>query len=159
MISSPLASLTLAHTCRVDVASKAELTPESWTPRRPQLEQIHEQQKPDAIETYRSGELGLKTAELHGVASQLGTLAPMKFEITYIFEKQRPVTLFARLLGAGEFSLSESPMLGGVPIKRYASQPRSVTPDGKPDLSQFSFVLSSANDLPKLGVGQIVELT
>ena len=83
----------------------------------------------------------------------------MKFEITYIFEKQRPVTLFARQLGAGEFSLSESPMLGGVPIKRYVSQPRSITPDGKPDLSQFSFVLSSANDLPKLGVGQIVELT
>ncbi|WP_295551249.1 hypothetical protein [uncultured Pseudacidovorax sp.] len=83
----------------------------------------------------------------------------MKFGITYIFEKQRPVTLFARQLGAGEFSLSESPMLGRVPIKRYVSQPRSITPDGKPDLSQFSFVLSSANDLPKLGVGQIVELT
>lgn len=45
----------------------------------------------------------------------------MKFEITHIFEKQRPVTLFARQLGAGEFSLSESPMLGGVPIKRYVS--------------------------------------
>jgi hypothetical protein len=53
----------------------------------------------------------------------------MKFEITYIFEKQRPVTLFARQLGAGEFTLSESPMLGGVPIKRYVSQPRAITPD------------------------------
>lgn len=83
----------------------------------------------------------------------------MKFEITYIFEKQRPVTLFARQLGAGEFTLSDSPMLGGVPIKRYVSQPRAITPDGKPDLSQFSFVLSTGSDLAKLAVGQIVELT
>lgn len=49
-------------------------------------------------------------------------------------------------------------MLGGVPIKGYMSQPRSITPDGKPDLSQFAFVLSTASDLPRLGVGQIVEL-
>jgi hypothetical protein len=83
----------------------------------------------------------------------------MRFEITYIFEKQRPVALFARQLGAGEFTLSDSPMLGGVPIKRYVSQPRSITPDGKPDRLQFSFVLSTASDLPKLRVGQIVELT
>lgn len=83
----------------------------------------------------------------------------MKFEITYIFEKRRPVTLFARQLGTGDFTLSDSPMLGGVPIKRYVSQPRSITPDGKPDLSQFAFVLSTAHDLPRLGVGQIVELT
>lgn len=83
----------------------------------------------------------------------------MKFEITYIFEKQRPVTLFARQIGTGDFTLSDSPMLGGVPIKRYVSQPRSITPDGKPDLSQFAFVLCTAHDLPRLGVGQIVELT
>ena len=83
----------------------------------------------------------------------------MKFEITSIFVKQRPVTLFARQLGAGEFTLSDSPMLGGVPIGRYVSQPRSITPDGQPDLSQFSFALSTASDLPKFAVGQIVELT
>lgn len=50
-------------------------------------------------------------------------------------------------------------MLGGVPIKRHVSQPRAITPDVKPDLSQFSFVLSRASDLPRLRVGQIVELT
>lgn len=83
----------------------------------------------------------------------------MKFEITYIFEKRRPVTLFVRQVGAGKFTLSESPKLGGVPIKRYVSQPRCIAPDGQPDFSQFAFVLSTASDLPKLMVGQIVELT
>lgn len=87
------------------------------------------------------------------------TLAPMKFEIVYIFEKQRPVTLFARQLDAGVFTLSDSPMLGGVPIKRYVSQPRALKPNGEPDVTQFSFVLSTASDLPKLRVGQVVELT
>lgn len=83
----------------------------------------------------------------------------MKFEIMYIFEKQRPVTLFARQLDAGAFTLSESPKLGDVRIKRHVSQPRALTPDGEPDLTQFSFVLLTANDLPNLPVGQIVELT
>ncbi|MDF3822507.1 hypothetical protein P3G55_21580 [Leptospira sp. 96542] len=83
----------------------------------------------------------------------------MKFEIVYILEKQRPVTLFARQLESGEFTLAESPMLGGVPIKRSVSQPRTLKKDGSPDLTLFAFVLSSANDLPRVQVGQIVELT
>lgn len=50
-------------------------------------------------------------------------------------------------------------MLGGVPIKRSVSQPRTLKKDGSPDLTLFAFVLSSANDLPRVQVGQIVELT
>jgi hypothetical protein len=83
----------------------------------------------------------------------------MKFEITYIFEKRRPVTVFARQLEAGAFALSEFPTLGGVPIKRQVSQPRALTRSGQPDTSQFAFVLATANDLPKLQLGQVVDLT
>lgn len=82
----------------------------------------------------------------------------MKFEIVYIFETQRPVMLFARQVEPGDFTLAQSPMLGGVPIKRSVSQPRALTKDGSPDMTQFAFVLSSANDLPRLKVGQIVDL-
>lgn len=83
----------------------------------------------------------------------------MKFEILYIFGDKRPVTVFAKQLETGDVSLSDSPMLGGVPIKRQVSQPRALRPDGEPDLTQFAFVLASANDLSRLQKSQIVELT
>jgi len=92
----------------------------------------------------------LPATSAHGIAR-------MKFKITYISVKQRRVTLFARQLGAGEFTLSDSPMLGG--CSHQTLRVTSITPHGKPDLSQFSFVLSTASDLPKLGVRLIVELT
>ena len=83
----------------------------------------------------------------------------MKFRIEYIAEKQRPVYLFARQLEPGVFSLSQKSRLGAVPIRSVVSQPRVLTADGKPDLTVFAFVLATANDLPKLRVGQVVELS
>jgi hypothetical protein len=83
----------------------------------------------------------------------------MKFRIEYIARKERPVYLFARQLETGEFFVSQTSRLGDVPIKPQVSRPRALTPDGKPDLSVFAFVLVTANDLPKLEVGQVVELS
>ena len=83
----------------------------------------------------------------------------MKFEITYIFDKRRPVMVFARKMEPGAFTLSETPKLGGVPIKPHVSQPRALTPDGRPDLTQFAFMLATASDLTNLSKGQVVELT
>ncbi|CAN7762747.1 MULTISPECIES: hypothetical protein [unclassified Variovorax] len=82
----------------------------------------------------------------------------VKFRIEYIFDQQRPVSLFARQLEAGQFAVSEGSHLGGVPIKPYLSQPRALTPDGRPDMTVSTFVLATAHDLPRLRVGQEVEL-
>jgi len=82
----------------------------------------------------------------------------MKFRIEHIFHQQRPVLLFARQLEAGEFAISERSRLGGVPIKPYLSQPRALTADGQPDMTVFTFVLATANDLPRLQTGQDAEL-
>ena len=78
----------------------------------------------------------------------------MKFRIEHVFHQQRPVSLFARQLEPGEFVVSERSRLGGVPIKPYLSQPRALTADGQPDMTVFTFVLATANDLPRLQVGQ-----
>ena len=83
----------------------------------------------------------------------------MKFRIEYIAMKERPVYFFARQLEPGEFLVSETSRLGEASIKPHVSQPRALTPSGKPDLSVFTFVLASANDLPKLEVGQVVQLS
>jgi hypothetical protein len=83
----------------------------------------------------------------------------MKFRIEYIATKERPAYLFARQLEPGQFSVSGEPRLGEVPIKPHVSQPRALTPTGEPDLTVFTFVLATANDLPKLKVGQVVELS
>lgn len=82
----------------------------------------------------------------------------MKFQIEYIAHEERPAYLFARKLEDGNFLLSENFRLGGVPV-RLSTSPRSVTGDGRPDLMFFTFVLVTANDLPKLKVGQLVELS
>jgi hypothetical protein len=83
----------------------------------------------------------------------------VKFRIEFIARRERPAYFFARQLEVGNFTVSTSSLLGGVPIKPYVSQPRALTPDGKPDLSVFVFALATANDLPKLKVGQEVELS
>lgn len=83
----------------------------------------------------------------------------MRFRIEFIAQRERPAYLFARQLEAGNFTVSATSRLGGVPIKPHVSQPRALRPDGKPDLSVFTFVLATANDLPKLKVGQEAELS
>jgi hypothetical protein len=83
----------------------------------------------------------------------------MKFRIEYIATKQRPVYLLARQLEPGEFCVSPSARLGEVLIKPHVSQPRKLTSDGTPDLSVFTFFLATTEDLPKLTIGQVVELS
>jgi hypothetical protein len=83
----------------------------------------------------------------------------MLFKIEYIAQKARPAFLFARQLEAGKFHLSSSSCLGGVPIRQHLAQPRALKPDGSPDLTVFAFTLVTANDLPKLSLGQYVELS
>jgi len=83
----------------------------------------------------------------------------MKFRIEYIAKKERPVYVFARQLEPGEFRVSSTSSLGDVPIRPYISQPRALTSDGEPDRTVFTFILESANDVPKLELGQVVELS
>jgi len=82
----------------------------------------------------------------------------MKFRIEYIFHRERPAYVFARQLEPGDFALTVNSRLGGVSIRPSVSQPRTIKPDGTPDLSVFAFVLATADDLPRFAVGQVVEL-
>lgn len=82
----------------------------------------------------------------------------MKFRIEYIAQKERPAYLFARHLEPGEIHLSANSKLDEVPIRSNFAMPRALTPEGKPDMNVFTFYLATANDLPKLSVGQVVEL-
>ena len=83
----------------------------------------------------------------------------MKFKIEYIATKSRPAYVFARQMGDGNFTISLLPRLDNVPIRRDFSRPRALTANGEPDFKVFTFTLVTANDLPKLKIGQIVELT
>lgn len=83
----------------------------------------------------------------------------MKFRIEFIAQKERPAFLFARQLEPGDFHVSENSKLDDVPIRPSISMPRSLTTEGKPDMSVFTFYLTTANDLPRLSVGEIVELS
>ena len=80
----------------------------------------------------------------------------MKFRIEYIFDRQGPVYL--RECSARAVFLFQKTPAWGVSIKRSLSQLRAIAPDGAPDLAGFTFVLATANDLPKLSIGQEVEL-
>jgi len=82
----------------------------------------------------------------------------MKFQIEYLSKDARRPCLVARQMEPGQFSVSERSCLAGVSIKPFISQPRALTPEGKPDLTVFVFTLRSANDLSGLAVGQTVEL-
>jgi hypothetical protein len=82
----------------------------------------------------------------------------MLFRIEYIAQRARPAYVFARQLEAGDFHLSPSSRLGDVPVRATLSQPRSLSADGRPDVTVFAFTLVTANDLPKFSVGQHVEL-
>jgi hypothetical protein len=82
----------------------------------------------------------------------------MNFRIEHIFGQTRPAYLLARQIGAGDFQVTATSTLGGVAIKPYLQIPRVLTTEGTPDLTIFAFVLASANDLPKLSIGQVVAL-
>lgn len=82
----------------------------------------------------------------------------MRFRIEHIFHQQRPASLIARQLEPGDFAMSDRSCLSGVPVKPYLFQPRTLTSEGKQDMMVFTFVLATADDLPRLQVGQDVEL-
>jgi hypothetical protein len=86
-------------------------------------------------------------------------MSKMKFRIEYVAKKARPAYLFARQLEPGDFEVTSTSRLGDTPLRPHLSQPRAHTPDGKPDLNVFAFFLVTADDLPKLKVGQVVELS
>ena len=82
----------------------------------------------------------------------------MKFKVEFVYKHESGPYLFARQLQAGDFSLSRSSRLGGVPILPSITQPRKLKPDGSPDLDIFAFVLKEREHADKFSVGQIVEL-
>jgi hypothetical protein len=61
-------------------------------------------------------------------------------------------------LEPGDFAVSASSRLGGVPIQPSLSHPRALKPDGNPDLDIFAFVLAKSQDAERFSLGQIVEL-
>lgn len=82
----------------------------------------------------------------------------MKFRIEHIFKDQRPVMLLARQLEAGDFQVTPTSNLGGVAVMPQLSMPRSLLPDGKPDMTIFSFTLVRASDVSSFALNQVVEL-
>lgn len=82
----------------------------------------------------------------------------MQFKVEYISRPQPSPYVIARQVGVGSFELGLKPTLDGIPVARRISQPRSLKPDGTPDLSVFAFQLLSRTDLTRLTVGQVVEL-
>lgn len=83
----------------------------------------------------------------------------MRFCVEYVFARPKAAYVLVRQIDAGDFSLPKTPLLGGVPIRRWISQPRKLKPDGSPDLSVFAFTLASRCDAGCLRVGDVVELT
>jgi len=83
----------------------------------------------------------------------------MQFRIEHISSLQGKGYVLARQFKAGDFTLPEMPTLGGVPIARQVSLPRSLRPDGSPDLTVFAFHLASLSDTVKLSVGRLVDLS
>lgn len=82
----------------------------------------------------------------------------MHFKVEYISQPMRSPYVIVRQLEAGSFALGMNPALDGIPIARRVAQPRSLCPDGTPDLSVFVFQLASRADLANLTLGQVVKL-
>jgi hypothetical protein len=82
----------------------------------------------------------------------------VKFKVEYVGKSETSSYLFARRLEPGDFSVSGSSRLGGVPIRPSISSPRALKPDGSPDLDVFAFILAESQDAERFSVGQTVEL-
>jgi len=81
-----------------------------------------------------------------------------RFCVEALFRRSRDAYVLVRQIDSGDFALADSSFLGGVPIRRWLSQPRKIKPDGSPDFSVFAFVLASGSDADRLHVGDVVEL-
>lgn len=82
----------------------------------------------------------------------------MRFRIEFLSSTTDKAYVLARQIDIGEFTLSEKSQLGGMPLTRSLTQPRTLKPDKTPDFSVFAFHLVSSSDVARLSVGQIVEL-
>jgi hypothetical protein len=82
----------------------------------------------------------------------------MRFKVEYISQPAPSPYVIVRRVESGGFKLGAKPTLGDIPITTGINQPRSMNPDGTPDLSVFAFQLRSPKDLARLEVGQVVEL-
>lgn len=83
--------------------------------------------------------------------------ARLRFRVEYL-HKKGPPTVFVRRLTPGEFALTPTATLGGIPIEPFVSAPRARKTDGSPDMDLLAFVLSSRADLVRLSVGAEVVL-
>ncbi len=80
------------------------------------------------------------------------------FRIDEIIERKGKVVVIATQLDSEQFKLDRDSRLGAVPVEQWMDQPRSVTPDGKPNQKLFSFQLKRAEDESALKQGQVVAL-
>ncbi|MGH8037677.1 MAG: hypothetical protein ACREPD_08060 [Stenotrophomonas sp.] len=83
----------------------------------------------------------------------------VQFRVEYISRPEPSPYVMVRQIGGGSFELGLKPALDGIPIARNVGQPRSLGPDGAPDLSVFAFYLVFRADLAALTLGQVVTLT
>ena len=82
----------------------------------------------------------------------------MKFRVESVYDIDAQPVLLARRLENGTISLSDTPRLGGFPIRRFVEQVQRLGPDGRPDPDIFAFVLDDRQDRDRFPIGEIVEL-
>jgi len=79
----------------------------------------------------------------------------MRFKLEWVPADAQYV--LARQVDEGTFQVKPGARLGGVRIKGL-SQPRSLLPDGSPDLTVFAFQLVDTSEAELLKTGETVEL-
>jgi hypothetical protein len=85
-----------------------------------------------------------------------------QFEIEHIFtlQSRNKVCVFARLLDSNsDWKLTNESKLGDVQIENLFDIPRAHDKDGNIRLDLFAFLLKKSDDINKLQINQIVELT
>lgn len=81
----------------------------------------------------------------------------MRFKLEHVSTSDAPYVL-ARQMESGDFTIGPGSCLGGARLKMSLAQPRSLNPDGSPDLTVFAFQLMDASDAAILKVGDTVDL-
>lgn len=79
----------------------------------------------------------------------------MRFKIEWVSTDAQYA--LARQVDEGTFHVKPGTRLGGVRVKGL-SQPRSLLPDGSPDLAVFAFQLVDTSEASLLTSGETVEL-
>ncbi len=81
-----------------------------------------------------------------------------RFEIEHILILDAGVAVIARQRGHGDFTVTSSSTLGGVPLRGHLDVPRKLLPNGSPDLELFAFQLANREDASRLAIGQAADL-